>query len=172
MDTMISLAGTVVTEPRTTVDRTGRPVLHFRMLAVSRRYEASTQSWVDKDKLWVGVTCFRQLAKNAAASIQHRDRILVIGRLRTREWDDDGQTRTSIDMTAEALGHDLSWGTSEFTRPVAEQPDGQSEADELARAIEEGARAARLAGEEDFLGAERSEEPEFGGARQGEMVAG
>lgn len=173
MDTMISLAGTVVTEPRTTVDRQGRPVLHFRMLAVSRRFEVSTQQWVDKDKLWVGVTCFRHLARNAAASIQYRDRVVVIGRLRTREWDDeDGQSRTSIDMTAEALGHDLNWGTSELTRPVAETPDGQSEADELARAIEETSRAARLAGEEDFPGAERSEEPELGGARQGEMVPG
>jgi single-strand DNA-binding protein len=173
MDTMISLAGTVVTEPRSTVDRRGQPVVHFRMLAVSRRFEPSTQQWVDKDKLWVGVTCFRQLAKNAGESIQFRDRILVIGRLRTREWaDEDGQTRTSTDMTAEALGHDLNWGTSEFTRPVPDAPDGQSEADELARSIEEDSRAARPAGEEDFLVPDRTEDSEFGRTKQAETVPG
>ena len=172
MSDTISITGLVATTPRHLVTGEGLAITSFRLASTQRKFDRKEQKWVDSDTNWYTVTTFRQLAHNVVGSVVKGQRVVVTGRLRVRQWQTEEKAGTAVEIDAEALGHDLSWGISEFTRPVAEQPDGQSEADELARAIEEGARAARLAGEEDFLGADRSEEPGFGGARPGELVAG
>jgi single-stranded DNA-binding protein len=65
---------------------------------------------------WYTVTTFRQLATNAAVSVKKGERIIVTGRLRIRDWESGGKTGTNVDVEAEAIGHDLSWGTAAFSR--------------------------------------------------------
>jgi single-strand DNA-binding protein len=43
----------------------------------------------------------------------------VTGRLSTSEWTgEDGALRHSLNLQAESIGHDLTFGTSLFTKPV------------------------------------------------------
>jgi len=63
-------------------------------------------------------TAFRQLAINAAGSVSKGERILVTGKLRVRDWDNGERAGTSVEIEADALGHDLCWGNSAFTRTV------------------------------------------------------
>jgi single-strand DNA-binding protein len=46
------------------------------------------------------------------------DRICTTGRLKVRDWDNGERTGTSVEIEAEVLGHDLSWGNAVFTRTV------------------------------------------------------
>jgi single-strand DNA-binding protein len=71
------------------------------------------------DTNWYTISAFRQLGINCAASIDKGDRVLVTGRLRIREWENDEHTGTTIDIEADAIGHDLSWGTSTFSRTIS-----------------------------------------------------
>ena len=59
------------------------------------------------------------IAINAVPSLSKGDRIVVSGRLRIRDWQTDDRTGTNVEIEAETLGHDLFWGTAEFTRLVA-----------------------------------------------------
>ncbi|MGF6821164.1 hypothetical protein M2317_000050 [Microbacterium sp. ZKA21] len=53
----------------------------------------------------------------------------MTGRLRVRDWDNGTARGTSLDIDAEAIGHDLRWGTSAFVRnrpPVARATSSES----------------------------------------------
>jgi single-strand DNA-binding protein len=140
--TQITVVGNVVDEPRHIISAGGVPITSFRVASTQRRFDRTQQQWVDSDTAWLGVTCFRGLALNAGSSLHKGQRVIVQGRLRTPQWTDaQGVRRTRTEIEAHSLGHDLSFGTTSFTRvgrsDRAEVP-GRAEADELARAIDEG----------------------------------
>jgi single-strand DNA-binding protein len=88
------------------------------MAASHRRFDRTANKWVDGETNWFTVTAFRQLAINSAGSISKGERVLVTGKLRVRDWDNGERAGTSVEVEAEALGHDLTWGTAVFTRTV------------------------------------------------------
>lgn len=110
----LTVDGVVGTEPRRAIVN-GQPLLSFRMVANERRYDNVTQSWIDLHSSWLSVSCFRAIARNAAASIKKGDRVIVHGRMRIKDYvSADGERRTSVDVEASSLGHDLRFGTSLF----------------------------------------------------------
>ena len=46
------------------------------------------------------------------------DRLVVAGKLRVRDWDNGERSGTTVEIEAASIGHDLAWGTSNFTRTV------------------------------------------------------
>jgi single-strand DNA-binding protein len=74
---------------------------------------------VDGETNWFTVSSFRALATNAAGSVVKGDRVVVSGRLRVRDWKNTDRSGTNVEIEADALGHDLSWGTSVYTRHVS-----------------------------------------------------
>ncbi len=119
MTDTISVTGLVATTPRHLVTSDGLPITSFRLASTQRRYDRSQQKWVDAETNWFTVTCFRQLATNIIGSIDKGQRVVVTGRLRIRDWKTDEKAGTNVEIDAEALGHDLSWGTAVFTRSIA-----------------------------------------------------
>jgi single-strand DNA-binding protein len=117
-DTPVTVVGNVLTAPewrRTSV--TGTFVVTFKVASTSRRYDKERGKWVDGDSLRVRVACWRRLGENASVSIQLGDPVVVHGRLYSRDWvDDQGTKRTSYELDAIALGHDLSRGVDKFAR--------------------------------------------------------
>jgi len=77
------------------------------------------------------VTAFRQLAINSAGSVAKGDRVIVSGKLRVRDWDNGERAGTSVEIEADGLGHDMSWGSSVFTRTVlVREPEPSEEIEE------------------------------------------
>jgi single-strand DNA-binding protein len=74
------------------------------------------------DTNWYTITAFRQLATNSAVSLKKADRVVVTGRLRIRDWESGDKAGTNIDVEADAIGHDLSWGTAAFSRSMGAAP--------------------------------------------------
>ncbi|CAN5256206.1 single-stranded DNA-binding protein [soil metagenome] len=119
MTDSITLTGLVATAPRHIVTSEGLPITSFRLASTQRRFDRSKERWIDGETNWYTVTAFRQLAINSAGSVGKGDRIVVTGRLRIREWENGERTGTNIDVEADAIGHDLSWGTSVFSRSIS-----------------------------------------------------
>ncbi len=143
MTDTISLTGLVATTPKHVVTGSGLTVTSFRFASTQRRYDRAEQKWVDGETNWYTVATFRQLATNVNASLQKGQRVIVTGRLRVRDWATDDKRGTNVEIDADAVGHDLSWGTTTFTRSTATavaeaesaghddavaQPDGAGEA--------------------------------------------
>jgi single-strand DNA-binding protein len=119
---IITLTGIVGTEPRAVTTHEGLAITSFRLASTQRRFDRGQDKWVDGETNWYTITTFRQLATNAAVSVKKGERILVTGRLRIREWENAGKTGMNIDIEADALGHDLSWGTAAFSRGGGSTP--------------------------------------------------
>jgi single-strand DNA-binding protein len=118
MSELISVAGLVATTPRHLVTQDGLPITSFRLASSQRRFDRSQNKWIDGETNWFTVTGFRQLAINASTSVSKGDRIVVTGKLRVRDWDNGERTGTSVEIEADSIGHDLSWGSAVFTRTV------------------------------------------------------
>jgi single-strand DNA-binding protein len=121
MSDTLTLTGLVATTPKHLVTSAGLSITSFRLASNQRRYDRAKQEWVDVDTNWYTITAFRQLANNVVHSLHKGQRIVVTGRVRIRDWsnEDKNTSGTTIEVDAEAIGHDLTWGTSVFTRSAA-----------------------------------------------------
>jgi len=135
MSEVTTITGLVATTPRHLVTQDGLPITSFRLAAAHRRFDRTSNRWVDGETNWYTVTAFRQLAINLAGSINKGERIVATGKLRVRDWDNGERAGTSVELEAESVGHDLTWGTAVFTRTVlVREPDPS---DEQLQAVQE-----------------------------------
>jgi single-strand DNA-binding protein len=118
MSDTLTVTGLIATTPRHVTTSDGLEITSFRLASSQRRFDKATQQWVDASTNWYTVTAFRNLAVNAIASLNKGDRIVVVGRLRVRDWQTDDRTGTTVEIEAETLGHDLFWSTAVATRVV------------------------------------------------------
>ncbi|WP_231601751.1 single-stranded DNA-binding protein [Salinibacterium sp. NG253] len=119
MSDTITVSGLVATTPRHIVTSEGLPITSFRLASTQRRFDRSNQRWIDGETNWYTITSFRQLAINSATSIGKGDRVVLSGRLKIREWENADRSGTNIEIEADSLGHDLMWGTAQFSRTIA-----------------------------------------------------
>lgn len=142
-ETRIALRGNVATEPLLKVTPEGTTLCSFRVAVTARRWSPADSRAVDMESSFYTVTCWRSLAENAAASLSKGQGVVVTGRLRVRQYTHEEQLRTSADVVADGVGHDLSWGTSSLTptrRSRAEESRleaDRAEADDLAAQVSE-----------------------------------
>jgi single-strand DNA-binding protein len=97
-------------------------VTNFRIASTSRRFDREQEKFIDDSTLYITVTCWRHFGVNVDRSIKRGQPVVVYGRYYMREYKVDEQLRTSYELEAVAVGHDLSRGTSEFTRVYQSVP--------------------------------------------------
>ena len=122
MTDTITLTGIIATDPRALVTQSGLSISSFRLASSQRRYDRVKGEWVDGETNWYTVTAFRQLADNVLASLRKGQRVVVTGRVRIRSWESGERSGMTVEVDADAIGHDLVWGRSTFERRVASAP--------------------------------------------------
>lgn len=123
-DTRITVNGWVGTTPERREVAGGAVVTSFRVAHQSRRMKDG--EWVDGPTTWYTVKAWRQLADHVAASIHSGDPVVVHGRLVADVWTrEDGATVSQYVLVASSIGHDLTHGTSQFTKAVRPEPAGE-----------------------------------------------
>jgi len=126
MTDTIALTGIVATAPRHLVTGSGLDITSFRLACRQRRYDRVKNEWVDADTNWYTVSSFRQLAQNVERSVQKGEHVLVTGRLRIRDWENQDRAGTSVEVEADAVGHNLAWGTTALVRTASPSGQGQT----------------------------------------------
>lgn len=127
MDT-VTIVGKVATDPNQAQTGGGVAVTNFRLASTHRRFDQSAQAWVDSGTNWYSVAAYRQLGEHAKASLRSGDSVIVTGRLRIRNWESNGKSGTSVDIDADAIGHDLRWGTTAYLRASRTTPTSEAPA--------------------------------------------
>lgn len=117
-ETVVCVVGNVATPPLYRETAAG-PSARFRLAVTARYWDREKSAWTDGHTNFFTVWSNRQLAVNVAASVEVGQPVVVQGRLKVRTEVRDGQQgRTSADIDAVAIGHDLARGTALFRRAV------------------------------------------------------
>jgi len=140
-ETIVTVVGNVVTDPQTRMTQSGKVFVTFRIAATERRFHSAAGAWRDGETLYLGVTAWRALAENTANSLGKGEPVIVRGRLRGVEWEKDGQRRTSYEIEAYEIGHDLNRGTTTFAKTRKVSPD-REEADVALESADDGGHDA------------------------------
>lgn len=128
-DTQLTVQGYVGT-PVTLKEVNGQDVATFRLASTPRRYDRNVNGWVDQETNWFTVNAWRALARHCADSLDNGDPVIVHGRLTCQSWTNaEGQKMTTMVLDATSAGHDLSRGTSKFTKSLPGKA-GESTVDE------------------------------------------
>lgn len=115
----ISLTGYVATQPtiRSVGADPGIARLSMRVGWTPRKHDTATGEWVDGVSSFVTVICWRRLASNLSLCLRKGDPVVVTGRMSVRDWEDkQGVRRTTVEVDASSVGHDLDRGVAEFKR--------------------------------------------------------
>ena len=140
--TPITVIGNVVNTP-IRKDLGESQVVEFRMAVNDSRVDPSTGEWIEKTSFFK-VSVWRNLGTNVAESLRKGDRVIVQGNLKIREYrTEKDEPRISVEISASAVGDDLSYGIARFMKVrrnadgTQELPDrGQLLADPLVKASE------------------------------------
>lgn len=119
-DISITVLGNMVNEVEMRFTPSGEAVASFRVASTTRRFDRAGERWIDGDTHYFTVSCWRNLAHNAAASLMKGMPVVVTGRLRSREHEkavgDHTMIMRYVDIEAVSVGHDLTKGTATFNR--------------------------------------------------------
>lgn len=116
-ETFVTVQGRLVADPVVKQGRFG-PFTTFRVAQSERHPDrAEPGRWTDSEPSFYDVSASRGLGENAARCLRKGHPVLVRGKLRVRQYRrDDGSFGTAVELDAHALGHDLRWGVTSYTR--------------------------------------------------------
>jgi len=117
----ITVLGNVASDPDRGATATGIPTLSFRMATNHRRPDGAG-GWIDAGTNWFEIRAYRALAENAEASLSKGDAVVVVGRLKLREWEAKDGKRMNVEIEAESIGPDLRRGRSVYHRVSHQTP--------------------------------------------------
>ncbi|KUN96177.1 single-stranded DNA-binding protein [Streptomyces caeruleatus] len=127
-DTTITMTGNVVADPELRFTPSGAAVCNFRMANTPRKFNRQTNEWEDGEPLFLGVAVWRQQAEHVAESVQRGMRVIVVGRLTQRQYEDrEGKTRSSYEIQAEEVAPSLLRATAVVTKAGGNQGGAQQQ---------------------------------------------
>ena len=111
-DNCITLVGNITDDPELRFTPSGSAVANFT-IAVNRRFKNQSGAWEDKLDGFFKCNCWRDMAENVAESLQKGMRVMVVGRLQQRSWDDqEGNKRSAFEIQVDEVGPSLRWATA------------------------------------------------------------
>ena len=117
LENAIHLVGNLTADPEHYAAAGASHRTTFRIAASERRFDKQTQAFVDGSTLFMDVVTWRDLADHVYATLHKGDRVVVVGRLRRREYTNQQQEqRSRLELEADAVGPDLRNATAVVSR--------------------------------------------------------
>ena len=145
-ETQVTVVGNLLTDVDSHRLNDGTVVANFRVASKERRFDRAGGTWVDGDRLFIDVRCWRGLAQNALESLNKGDPVVVTGRIFTRNYEHQGQRRTSTTLEARSVAADLAHCTVVLTRTRRGAADAHPGHDDRTDAGESTAARSTTAG--------------------------
>ncbi len=115
-ETRVTVHGNVVNEPLTRTGRNGSVFTTFR-IGTTPYKRTPDGKYLDSETSFFSVIAFNALAANVGSSLKKGQPVIVEGNLTNKSYvGNDGVSRTSSEIEADHIGHDLKWGRASFMR--------------------------------------------------------
>lgn len=122
-ETNVTVVGRVVADPEHRETKAGLQFTTFRVASTIRR-RSKEGVFVDAGTSFYNVAAYRSLGMNAHASIRKGDPVVVHGRQQVNTWQrQDGSWGSSVEIEALSVGHDLTFGTTSYSKAVRRTVD-------------------------------------------------
>lgn len=109
-DAVVTIAGNLTDDPELKYTPSGDAVCSFSV-AVNERKKNDGGEWETASTTFFRVSAWRKLAEGLAESLAKGDRAVLVGAIRAKEWTDgDGNSRTSLEVTATDGGPSMKFG--------------------------------------------------------------
>jgi single-strand DNA-binding protein len=109
------ITGNLTDDPELRFTPNGTAVASLRVAVTSRVKDGD--AWRDGDTSYFRVNLWRTLAEHAADSLSKGDRVIVVGRLKARNWETpEGDKRSVVEVEADEIGPSLRWATAKPER--------------------------------------------------------
>ncbi|MGL5826980.1 MAG: single-stranded DNA-binding protein [Nocardioides sp.] len=116
-ETIITVVGNLVDDPELRFTPSGAAVANFRIASTPRTFDRQTNEWKDGDALFLSCSVWRQAAENVAESLVKGMRVVIQGRLRSRQYETrEGEKRTVFEIEVDEVGPSLKYATAKVTR--------------------------------------------------------
>lgn len=106
------LIGNLTADPELRFINSGAAVVNFTVASTPRIYDKTTQEWKDGEALFMRCSLWREAAENVAESLHRGNRVIVVGKLKQRSYDKDGEKRTTVELEVEEIGPSLKYSTA------------------------------------------------------------
>ncbi|MDV7221015.1 single-stranded DNA-binding protein [Streptomyces prunicolor] len=127
-ETTLTVVGNIVSEPELRFTPAGAAVAKFRIASTPRKFDKQTNAWTDGDPLFLGVSVWRQQAEHVAESVTKGARVVVVGRLTQRSYEDrEGVKRTVYEIEADEVAVSLAFATAKITKASGGQQQGSAQ---------------------------------------------
>ena len=117
-ETYVTIKGRLTADPNVRTTRAGAPMTKIRIAQSARRpVPGQPGQWEDTEPSFYDVVAYRSLAANIAVSLRRGQPVTVHGKQRIVSWQrEDGSTWYGVEIEADAVGHDLTFGTTAFAK--------------------------------------------------------
>lgn len=124
----ITMVGNLTDDPELRFTPSGAPVCNLR-IASNRRW-TGRDGTTQEETTFVNVTAWRDLGENIAETLHKGDRVVVIGRLQIRSYDDrEGVTRWVTEIVADEVAPSLRWAKASISKTAGRTVGASSGAD-------------------------------------------
>ena len=116
-ETQVTVVGNLTGDPELRFTPSGAAVVNFTVASTPRTYDRNANEWKDGETLFMRCSIWREPAENIASSLHKGARVIVVGSLVSRSYQDrEGQNRTVFEVQAEEVGPSLRYATAAVTR--------------------------------------------------------
>ena len=112
----ITIVGTLTGDPELKMLPSGVALAKVRIEANYRKFNKQTGQYVNGDSTFLTATIWRDYAEHVAESLRKGDKVIAIGRLKQREYEKDGATRTVFELDLDEIGPTLRFANAKTTK--------------------------------------------------------
>jgi single-strand DNA-binding protein len=126
-ETLITLVGNLTGDPELRFLPNGAGVCNFTVATNPRTFDRQSGEWKDGEPLFIRCAVWKQVAENAAETLQRGMRVIVTGRLKQRSFETkEGEKRTVVELDVDEVGPSLRYATAAVRKVSRSSSSGGS----------------------------------------------
>ncbi|KOV63307.1 single-stranded DNA-binding protein [Streptomyces sp. MMG1121] len=116
-ETTITVVGNLTDDPELRFTPSGAALAKFSVASTPRTYDKTSGQWQDGTAMFLRCTAWRDLAEHVADSLTKGMRVVVTGRLRQHNWQNEqGENRSMLALEVDDIGPSLQFATAKVER--------------------------------------------------------
>lgn len=116
-DTTLTIIGNTTADVELRYTQNGKAVASGTIASTPRSFDRQANEWKDGEALFLRFSIWGQAAEQVAASITKGTRVIAVGKLKQRSYQDrEGNQRTAIELEVDEIGPSLRYATAQVTR--------------------------------------------------------